>query len=56
MLLEFAHNLAMIMKRDHWHPKRTIRLVSWGGAEFGNIGMNEFLQVSSFNITNGHTV
>ena len=45
MLLEFAKNLQMIIKRDKWHPKRTIRLISWGGAEFGNIGMNEFLQV-----------
>ena len=44
MLLEFTRNLAYLIYREKWRPKRTLMLCSWGGGDYGNIGMVEFLQ------------
>jgi N-acetylated-alpha-linked acidic dipeptidase len=43
-LLETARTLA-VMRRQGWHPKRTIRLALWDGEEFGLIGSTEWVEL-----------
>lgn len=47
LLLKLAHALSAMLhnKTAEWIPKRTIRLISWGGADVNNMGMVEFLEV-----------
>ncbi len=49
LLLEFAQELHNLVTRETWRPNRSIKLVSWGGVEFGNVGMVEYLQVCATN-------
>lgn len=48
LLLKLAHGLSSMFhnKVHEWLPKRTIRLISWGGADVNDMGMVEFLEVS----------
>jgi hypothetical protein len=50
ILLQLADGLAKMLQNrsDEWLPKRTIRLISWGGADVNNIGMVEYLEVILF--------
>ena len=47
-LLRMARGLSRLFHNQthQWIPKRTIRLVSWGGSDVNNMGMVEFLEVS----------
>ena len=46
LLLALAEQLNFLKDREGWRPNRTIKLISWGAAEFGNIGMIEYLEVN----------
>jgi len=48
ILLKLARGLSKMLhnKTHYWIPRRTIRLVSWGGADVNDMGMVEFLEVS----------
>ena len=47
ILLKLARGLSNMLhnKTNEWIPKRTIRLVSWGGADVNDMGIVEFLEV-----------
>ena len=50
LLLALAEQLNFLVEREAWRPNRTIKLISWGAGEFGNIGMIEYLEVSKVDI------
>ena len=43
-MLRLAHPLAYMVKENKWLPKRSIAFNFWGGKEFGNIGITEFME------------
>ena len=45
LLLALAEQINFLVEREAWRPNRTIKLISWAGAEFGNVGMIEYLEV-----------
>jgi hypothetical protein len=47
LLLKLAQGLSLLShnKTRGWNPKRTIRLISWGGSDVNDMGMVEFLEV-----------
>ncbi|XP_046568867.1 glutamate carboxypeptidase 2-like [Haliotis rubra] len=45
MLRQIAWSL-QYKKTDQWKPRRGIKLISWGGAEFSNAGMREYIKAN----------
>jgi len=50
LLLSVARGLSRLFHNadNLWLPKYTVRLVSWGGADVGDRGISEFIEVSCF--------
>jgi len=44
-LVQISTALSRLFQNKDWHPRRTIRFISWGGADFGQLGFTEFLEV-----------
>ena len=45
LLLALAEQINFLVDREAWRPNRTIKLISWASAEFGDVGMIEYLEV-----------
>jgi hypothetical protein len=44
-LLKLAHPLGNMLRTNKWLPKRSLTFSFWGGAEFGDIGRTEHMEV-----------
>lgn len=44
-LLQLARSLNVAHQLKQWKPQRGIKLVSWGGADIGNMGMLQHIKV-----------
>ena len=45
LLLALAEQINFLVEREAWRPNRTIKLISSASAEFGDVGMIEYLEV-----------
>ncbi len=45
LLLTVAEQLRLLATREQWRPNRSVKLVSWGAAEHGHVGMRKYLEV-----------
>ena len=45
ILLQVARSINMAHQLKQWKPRRGIKIVSWGGADIGNIGMLQYIKV-----------
>lgn len=43
-LVQISSALSKLFHNKEWLPRRTIRFISWGGADFGQLGFTEFLE------------
>ena len=50
-LMEIARVLGKL-KGDGWHPRRTVKLCSWGAEELGLVGSDEWVQENAKLLTN----
>ncbi|CAG5131138.1 unnamed protein product, partial [Candidula unifasciata] len=43
VLIQLAHSFHYMYNQHQWKPRRGVKLISWGGAEFSNSGMLHYI-------------
>ncbi|ESO86347.1 hypothetical protein LOTGIDRAFT_167161 [Lottia gigantea] len=43
-IVQLARSLTRVQQLQNWKPRRSIKIVSWGGAEFSNTGLDSYVQ------------
>ncbi|CAL1546444.1 unnamed protein product [Lymnaea stagnalis] len=50
LLIQLANSFHHVHARHQWRPSRGVKLISWGGSEFSNMGLIQYLKSHLFHV------
>lgn len=50
LLIQLANSFHHVHAHHKWRPRRGVKLISWGGSEFSNIGLIQYLNSHLFHV------